>query len=847
MKQHSRMVSHIKGLLSHHSYTKFVSMCIPMLLLFGDVNAQHATTRGKIKVFVIAAKDQSHSAMVDQASVMFKKIGDDNSYQIDFSKDTALLTTANLAKYDVIIQLHVSPLSLARKHQFAIQQFISKGKGWIGIHAAGVRAEQADLEAQDHWKWYSQLLGGARYTPLPPVREGLVTIEARTHPVTKNLSASFALTDEWYSFDKQLGSDAIILATADVDKKGKQPVIWINPHFDRALYIALGHDASSCTNASYHTLLKDAISWAAIHEGVEVHKMEEFTKSSGSILVNQVGYNANLPKAAVFKTKVKLNGDITFSIVDALSFEPAYSGKIKTSEQVLDWNDAWYSQIDFSQFKKPGFYKIKAEIDHQTYESFNFEIGDHLLAETLIPAIANFFVGQKANSKEELSGDEHVRLFGSDKTVDLRGGWADASGDVSKYFSHLAYTNFMSPQQIPLADWSMIQSVESIPSVLRGSVVEDSLRLEAFYGADYIMKSLSTEGYFYMTLFSYFKKDPSERRVVGLLADSKTTSEYQAGYREGGGMGVACLARISTWKQKSKYSQAQYLKAAERAFEHLQKNSIKYIDDHKENIIDDYTALMGSTELWIATKNFSYRREARLRAKKLADRISTEGFFWSNDEKTRPFWHASDAGLPVISLIRYLQVETDAPMREKALETIKKFIDYQLRVSKETVNPFRYPRQTFKVNGEIKNGFFIPHENESGWWWQGEDARIGSLASVLLRGGRLVYPENNALGVRSDIGEVACNLVGWVLGCNPYQVCMMYGYGQINVPYMAAMYGHGSGIGGISNGITGANGKPDGSGIDFKYEDNGNEWRWSEQWIPHSAWFLQAITAIESK
>jgi hypothetical protein len=29
-------------------------------------------------------------------------------------------------------------------------------------------------------------------------------------------------------------------------------------------------------------------------------------------------------------------------------------------------------------------------------------------------------------------------------------------------------------------------------------------------------------------------------------------------------------------------------------------------------------------------------------------------------------------------------------------------------------------------------------------------------------------------------------------------------------------------------------------------EDNGNEWRWSEQWIPHTGWFLQAVAAMSS-
>ena len=38
----------------------------------------------------------------------------------------------------------------------------------------------------------------------------------------------------------------------------------------------------------------------------------------------------------------------------------------------------------------------------------------------------------------------------SGKRADLHGGWYDASGDVSKYLSHLSYANYMNPQQTPL-------------------------------------------------------------------------------------------------------------------------------------------------------------------------------------------------------------------------------------------------------------------------------------------------------------------------------------------------------------------------------------------------------------
>jgi len=580
----------------------------------------------------------------------------------------------------------------------------------------------------------------------------------------------------------------------------------------------------------------------------------EFTSSIKSqekqyitILSNQVAYNLDGPKTAMVKSNQAIISGTTFQLIDASTNQSVYSGKVGQSEQVTDWSlDVWYSRIDFSNFHQSGNFKIQLDNDKTKQYSFPFKIEENALGKIAIPAILNFFYKQRANSPQELDADKAIILYGSDKTVDLHGGWCDASGDISKYFSHLAYTNFMSPQQIPMVTWSMINTTERVPELLTQIGAKDSLTNEAIYGADYIMRSLSPEGYFYMTVFSYFNKDPKARRVVGLLADSKTTSNYQCAYREGGGMAIAALARISQWKKDGDFTSKEYLDAAERAFAHLEKFSTKYADDGKDNVIDDYCALMGASELWIATGKDIYRDEARKRTSNLNKRLSPEGYFIANDSN-RPFWHAADAGLPIIALARYLEKETDQTFRNTALATIKTAINYNLRVTHEVVNPFGYARQSFLFKGKVQNGFFIPHDNESGWWWQGEDARLGSLATAIIVGGRLVYPGNGPFGVKPELAVYAENLVSWVLGCNPYNMCMMYGYGKNNVPYMASMFGHGSGRGGISNGITGKDGKGDGSGIDFKVEDNGNEWRWSEQWIPHTGWFLQAVTAMSGK
>lgn len=757
-----------------------VSVWLSLFIGIQNVKANPAT---EPRILVLAPLISGKAPLPSDEQRFFEKLAATYHLSIDFSRDVKDITEANLARYQVLVQLEPVSSGLNRDAQYALQQFISKEKGWVLLsHISVLRKNAAGAGA---WKWFQQF------------------IAKRPHSDPGELTP--------------IGPKAFYLSLVKTD--------W--------------------NDQTRFTSIYEAIKKAA--EPIKDKEQQDLDRSLGqdvTILANQVVYNLHGPKTAMVRSKKPLTGKLTFRILDALNLKPVFSGTLGKSEQVADWSkEIWYSPADFSAFDKPGYYKIELSIDQKTFSSYDFKIEANGLGKTAIPAIVNFFFHQRANSPEEQDADKSVRLFGSDRTVDLRGGWCDASGDISKYFSHLAYTNYMLPQQIPMVDWSMINTVERVPVLLEQVDVKEALIKEALYGADYIMRSLDPDGYFYMTVFSYFNKDPKARRVVGLLADSKTTADYQCAYREGGGMAVAALARISRWNRDGAFSSAQYLKAAERAFAHLQQFSTKYADDGKDNIIDDYCALMGATELWITTGKEIYRDEARKRATNLKNRLAPEGYFLSN-EQGRPFWHAADAGLPVIALARYLDVEKDAANRKAALSTIKSALDYNLKVTHDVVNPFGYARQHFLYKGKAKDGFFIPHENESGWWWQGEDARLGSLASAAIVGGRLVYPDKGPLGVKPELARYATGLVSWILGNNPYNICMMYGYGRNNVPYMASMYGHGSGRGGISNGITGKDGHGDGSGIDFKMEDHGNEWRWSEQWIPHTGWFLQAVTAM---
>ena len=52
--------------------------------------------------------------------------------------------------------------------------------------------------------------------------------------------------------------------------------------------------------------------------------------------------------------------------------------------------------------------------------------------------------------------------------VDVHGGWYDASGDVSKYLSHLSEANYMNPQQSPMAVWVFLEAVALLRKVKSG-------------------------------------------------------------------------------------------------------------------------------------------------------------------------------------------------------------------------------------------------------------------------------------------------------------------------------------------------------------------------------------------
>ena len=320
-----------------------------------------------------------------------------------------------------------------------------------------------------------------------------------------------------------------------------------------------------------------------------------------------------------------------------------------------------------------GLYHIEVATGSPS-SSKKFYVGQKNLAGKTIGMVMDYFYNDRANKNPVLGWDQKVSVYGSSGvTRDVRGGWYDASGDVSKYLSHLSYANYLNPQQIPLTVWSLAHAANRIPSTIK-QFSNRSAGEEAAYGADFLVRMLDEQGFFYMTVFDNWGM--GSRTLCAFSGeDGKKSSNYQTAFREGGGMAIAGLARAAKLGLKGEFTSEQYLEAAEKAFAHLSEKqgigkACAYCDDGKENIIDDYTALLAATELFEATGKEEYIKAAQERAQSLCSRLSKDGYFWSDDAKTRPFWHASDAGLPLIALIRFAEVESflldkENPNRDK--------------------------------------------------------------------------------------------------------------------------------------------------------------------------------------
>ncbi|PXA71257.1 glycoside hydrolase family 9 protein [Vibrio sp. 11986-1-5] len=559
------------------------------------------------------------------------------------------------------------------------------------------------------------------------------------------------------------------------------------------------------------------------------------------LLTNHLGYEALGPKQAVLLTYQSAFYVEEARLVCAHTHQTMASIAIEFGGQVDGWHQGHFHRLDFSTITQEGQFYLC--VDNARSATFTIQSG--LLMQRTFSDVLHYFKSQRCAGVFDRQ-DKQVPLLGTSLTADVHGGWYDASGDVSKYFSHLSYANYLNPQQTPMVVWNMLKGL-ALLNHHSGFADFSRTRLmeEALFGADFLLRMQNAEGFFYVTVFDKWSKDPKQREICSYATQQgDKSSDYQAGFRQGAGVAIAALAAAARLSEHGEFTQQQYLEAAQRGYQHLLTANLTYLDDQQENIIDEYCALLASCELYKSTQQDNYLLEARQWAKRLSARQMSDeqhSYFWSaNQDGSRPYYHGVEAGLPVIALCEYLAIEPEQSERQCMQQVVTQACQFELTISSQVHNPFGYPRQyVCDTKGVKRSAFFMPHDNETGYWWQGENARLASLASMAY----LVQPYLTDSRLSQSLLALANHSLNWILGLNPYDICMLDGHGLHNPDYLPDL-GFFNAKGGICNGITA--GFDDEQDIAFNPEPQKDDllqnWRWAEQWMPHAAWYLLAIT-----
>ena len=195
--------------------------------------------KAKEKVLIFSLTKGYHHASIADGITAIKLIGETDNFTVDTTTNPALFTTENLKQYKTLIFLSPTGDGLFNTdQQNALKEYIHKGGGYVGIHAA--------TDCFYDWDWYGKLVG-AYFLKHPKIQQATLNVIDQKHPSTKGLPITWVHTDEWYNF-KQVSTDIKVLIKVDEtsytggEMGGNHPIAWYHKfEGGRVFYTELGH------------------------------------------------------------------------------------------------------------------------------------------------------------------------------------------------------------------------------------------------------------------------------------------------------------------------------------------------------------------------------------------------------------------------------------------------------------------------------------------------------------------------------------------------------------------------------------------------------------------------------
>jgi len=227
--------------------------------------ALRPSPRASFNALVFSKTLMFRHASITNGIAAIRKLGAENHFQVEATEDASWFTPANLARYKVVIFLSTSGDILNDEQQTAFREFIERGGGLVGIHAAVA----GDVATEGGWPWYGETLC-ARFTNHSSIVKATIDIEDARNPSTVGLPKRWERRDEWYNFIESPRGKVRVLASLDESTykggtmHGDHPVAWCKRIGQgRVWYTALGHTEASFTEPLFLQHLLGGIQVAA--------------------------------------------------------------------------------------------------------------------------------------------------------------------------------------------------------------------------------------------------------------------------------------------------------------------------------------------------------------------------------------------------------------------------------------------------------------------------------------------------------------------------------------------------------------------------------------------------------
>lgn len=188
-------------------------------------------------------------------------------------------------------QRHDPPMTAAGKKRLLTA--IADGKGFIGFHSTCNSWPTKGPKNQQHPDAVDPFLAmlGGEFIAHGAQQRATLRLVSPTFPGAKQLGATWALHEEWYSLRHFAPDLHVVLALDPGGMKGPMyqrptfPATWARRHGQgRVFYTALGHREDVWTNSQFQQLVSGSLDWAAGRIDADITpNMQTCTPEAGKI------------------------------------------------------------------------------------------------------------------------------------------------------------------------------------------------------------------------------------------------------------------------------------------------------------------------------------------------------------------------------------------------------------------------------------------------------------------------------------------------------------------------------------------------------------------------------------